>query len=162
MKVDVTGDPQKDWRITAVSLPQGGTLNPAAKIVKITLTPEEGDALVIDDPNSYFFDKGNRPPADSVNRPGAGRPKGPEDRPEGPMNGGRPGGMGPYGQPGNGPGNGQGNGPANDSLGNGGPGERMHNFLEFNQGQKITIQVEVQSPNDSDFVTLTYGAERRK
>ena len=151
VKIDVTGDPQTDWKITAVSLPQGGTLNPTAKIVKITLTPEEGDPLVIDDPNSYFFDKGNLPPRDSVNRTDTGQ--GQNGRPNVPMNGGRPEGMGPGNNAGRGNGNNNGNGQGNNGL-----GERIHNFLAFRQGQKITINVEVQSPNDSDFVTLTYGA----
>lgn len=58
VKVDNTGDNLVDWRISAISLPEGGTEASGVIITKLTLIAPDGSTLVIDSPNSFFFQKG--------------------------------------------------------------------------------------------------------
>ena len=56
-----TGDttlPQLKWRIAAISLPEGGTLNSNVVINKVTVFLSNGDTLVVTDPNSYYLSRG--------------------------------------------------------------------------------------------------------
>ncbi len=56
-----TGDttlPQLKWRIAAISLPEGGTLNSNVVITKVTVFLSSGDTLVVTDPNSYYLSRG--------------------------------------------------------------------------------------------------------
>ena len=57
-KVSNTGNDTLDWKITAVSLPAGGTEGDDILIQKLTLTKQDGSSVVIDDPGSYFFNVG--------------------------------------------------------------------------------------------------------
>lgn len=45
------------WRILAVSLPEGGTLNSNVKITKLSMYLPNGDMLIINDPNDYYLSK---------------------------------------------------------------------------------------------------------
>lgn len=58
-KISNTGNDTVDWKIEAISLPVGGTLGNEIQIVKMTLTTQDGNNVVIDNPNSYFFQVGN-------------------------------------------------------------------------------------------------------
>ena len=66
-KVDTTGTQWKDWRITGISLPAGGTGGDNVTIDKMTLTAEDGTSVEINDPNSYFFNVGNEKYGDDDN-----------------------------------------------------------------------------------------------
>lgn len=50
--------PLLNWRIAAVSLPEGGTMNTNVKIKKITVSPANGDTISVNDPNSYYLSRG--------------------------------------------------------------------------------------------------------
>ena len=54
-----TGNDTTDWKIVAVSLPNGGTEGTDVQISKITLTAQDGSTLEITDPNQYFFNVGS-------------------------------------------------------------------------------------------------------
>lgn len=56
-KVADTQDPIKNWKIAAVSLPEGGTLTDNIKIRKITVFLPSGDTLEITSPNQYFLSR---------------------------------------------------------------------------------------------------------
>ncbi len=57
-KVNNTGDDKVDWKIIAVSLPQGGTAAPKVNIVKVKLETTDGKIVEITSPNQYFFELG--------------------------------------------------------------------------------------------------------
>lgn len=57
-KVGNSGNDEFDWKVEAVSLPNGGTEGENIQIARIILTSQDGTELVIDDPNSYFFKAG--------------------------------------------------------------------------------------------------------
>lgn len=57
-KVDDTGDDEKDWKVEAVSLPNGGSEGNTIQIAGIKLTSQNGTEHYIDDPNTYFFKAG--------------------------------------------------------------------------------------------------------
>ncbi len=44
-----------DWKVIAVSLPEGGTLNSNVNITQMTITLPTGDILIINDPNDYYL-----------------------------------------------------------------------------------------------------------
>jgi hypothetical protein len=54
-----TGNDTTDWKIIAVSLPNGGTDGTDIQISKVTLTAQDGSTVDIDDPNAYFFNVGS-------------------------------------------------------------------------------------------------------
>ncbi len=58
-KVSNTGNDTLDWKIYAISLPNGGTDGDNIQIVKMTFTSQDGSDVVIDDPNNYFFQVGD-------------------------------------------------------------------------------------------------------
>ncbi len=47
-----------DWKVIAVSLPEGGTLNSNVNITQMTVTMPNGEILIINDPNDYYLDLG--------------------------------------------------------------------------------------------------------
>lgn len=56
-----TGDtvhPALKWRIVAISLPEGGTLNSNINITEVKVYFPDGDSLVVTDPNSYYLSRG--------------------------------------------------------------------------------------------------------
>jgi hypothetical protein len=57
-RINNTGNDTLDWKITGISLPVGGTDGDAVSIQKITLTAQDGSEIVIDNPNTFFFDVG--------------------------------------------------------------------------------------------------------
>jgi len=50
--------PYRNWRIAAISLPEGGVLSPNIDIQKLTVFLPSGDTLIINSPNSYFLSRG--------------------------------------------------------------------------------------------------------
>ncbi len=53
-------DSTKGWRLVAISLPEGGTLNSNIDITKMTIFYSNSDSLVISSPNDYFLARGRR------------------------------------------------------------------------------------------------------
>lgn len=64
-RVKFTGNDTLDWKVAAVSLPNGGSEGTNIAIAKIRLTTQDGNEVVIDDPNSYFFKVGKERPEDN-------------------------------------------------------------------------------------------------
>lgn len=57
-KIKNTGNDTLDWKVSAISLPVGGTTGTNIDISKLKLTTQDGTEIVIDDPNTYFFKVG--------------------------------------------------------------------------------------------------------
>ncbi|MEW6702083.1 MAG: hypothetical protein AB1298_05135, partial [Bacteroidota bacterium] len=57
-KINNTGNDTMDWKVDAISLPNGGTSGDNIQITKIILTTQDGTEIVIEDPNTYFFKVG--------------------------------------------------------------------------------------------------------
>ena len=58
VKVANTQFPFRNWRIAAISLPEGGVLSANIDIQKLTAFLPNGDTLIINSPNSYFLSRG--------------------------------------------------------------------------------------------------------
>lgn len=58
IKVARTDRPMRNWKIAAVSLPEGGTLSPNMDITKLSIFLPDGDTLVITSPNDYYLSRG--------------------------------------------------------------------------------------------------------
>ncbi len=58
VKVANTEFPFRNWRLAAISLPEGGTIHPNINIMKVTVFLPHGDTLVITSPNEYFLARG--------------------------------------------------------------------------------------------------------
>ncbi|MEW6196054.1 MAG: hypothetical protein AB1521_12960 [Bacteroidota bacterium] len=57
-KVSDTGNDTLDWKIVAISLPNGGTDGDYILIQKLTLTAQDGSIVEINNPNEFFFNVG--------------------------------------------------------------------------------------------------------
>lgn len=57
IKVDSTENPEKNWKVVAVSLPEGGTLTSGIKIAKLTLAVPDSSSFVITSPNDFYLAK---------------------------------------------------------------------------------------------------------
>jgi len=57
-KVANTGNDTLDWKVNAISLPNGGTTGDNIQILRIILTSQDGTEIVVEDPNAYFFKVG--------------------------------------------------------------------------------------------------------
>ena len=55
VKIANTEFPARNWRIAAISLPEGGTQSPNIDITKFTAFLPNGDTLVINSPNEYYL-----------------------------------------------------------------------------------------------------------
>lgn len=55
IKVAHTDFPERNWKIAAISLPEGGTQSPNMDITRFTLFLPSGDTLVINSPNDYYL-----------------------------------------------------------------------------------------------------------
>lgn len=55
IKIASTEFPIRNWRIAAISLPEGGTQSPNLDITKFTAFLPNGDTLVINSPNDYYL-----------------------------------------------------------------------------------------------------------
>lgn len=53
----VSANAKRNWRITAVSLPEGGTLNPGVEITRMTVTLPNGDNIDVTNPNDYWLER---------------------------------------------------------------------------------------------------------
>ena len=58
VKVANTRFPSRNWRVAAISLPEGGVLSPNIDIQKLAIFLPNGDTLVIASPNNYFLSRG--------------------------------------------------------------------------------------------------------
>ena len=58
IKVANTDRPFRNWKLAAISLPEGGTLSPNIDITKLTIFLPGGDTLVITSPNNYYLSRG--------------------------------------------------------------------------------------------------------
>ena len=58
IKVGNSRFPYRNWRVAAISLPEGGVLSPNIDIQKLTVFLPSGDTLIINSPNSYFLSRG--------------------------------------------------------------------------------------------------------
>ena len=58
VKINNSRFPYRNWRIAAISLPEGGVLTSNIDIQKLTAFLPNGDTLVINSPNSYFLSRG--------------------------------------------------------------------------------------------------------
>lgn len=71
-KVRNTPIPRNNWKIVAVSLPAGGTSTTNVAINKATITLQNGESIVITNPNEFFFSRnlggGNRKDMPYLNR----------------------------------------------------------------------------------------------
>ena len=91
--------PMLNWKIAAISLPEGGTMNSNVKITSLVVFLANGDTISVNNPNNYYLYRGF--------------------------------------------------------------GKQKH-IPEFNPGKPVTVQVEISSAYaDTDFVTLTHGADFR-
>ena len=101
IKIANTEFPRQNWKIAAISLPEGGTQSPNIDINKFTAFLPNGDTLVINSPNDYYL------------------------------------------------------------VRNWGQWWRWHNVPVINNGGEVLLRVELNSAYaDTDFVTLTFGADR--
>lgn len=55
VKVNNTQFPKRNWKIAAVSLPEGGTQTANIDVTKLTAFLPNGDTLVINSPNDYYL-----------------------------------------------------------------------------------------------------------
>ena len=55
IKIANTQFPLRNWRIAAISLPEGGTQSPNLDITRFTAFLPNGDTLVINSPNDYYL-----------------------------------------------------------------------------------------------------------
>ena len=58
VKIGNSPFPFRNWRVAAISLPEGGVLSSNIDIQKLTAFLPNGDTLVINSPNSYFLSRG--------------------------------------------------------------------------------------------------------
>jgi hypothetical protein len=58
VKVNNTQDPRKNWKLDAISLPVGGTLDENIEIESVTIYLPEGESIIISDPLEYFLSRG--------------------------------------------------------------------------------------------------------
>jgi hypothetical protein len=58
VKIANTEFPLRNWRIAAISLPEGGTDHPNINIEKVTVFLPGNDTLMITSPNDYFLARG--------------------------------------------------------------------------------------------------------
>lgn len=58
VRIANTPYPYRNWRLVALSLPEGGVLSSNIDIKKLTAFLPNGDTLVINSPNSYFLSRG--------------------------------------------------------------------------------------------------------
>lgn len=60
IRVGNSNRPMQNWRIAAISLPEGGTtlVPDNIDILKVTITLPDGNTFVIDSPNEYFLSRG--------------------------------------------------------------------------------------------------------
>lgn len=101
IKIANTEFPRRNWKIAAISLPEGGTQSPNIDINKFTAFLPNGDTLEINSPNDYYL------------------------------------------------------------IRNWGHWWRWHNVPVINNGGEVLLRVELNSAYaDTDFVTLTFGADR--
>jgi hypothetical protein len=57
VKISHTYRPLRNWRLAAVSLPEGGVLSENIDIMKLSVFLPNGDTLIIDSPNDYYLSR---------------------------------------------------------------------------------------------------------
>lgn len=58
-KIANTDHPFRNWRLIAISLPEGGTQSPNIDITKLTVFLPNGDTLIVESPNEYYLRRGD-------------------------------------------------------------------------------------------------------
>lgn len=56
-KIANTRFPLRNWRIVAISLPEGGTADDNIEITKLTVFTPNGDSIEVTNPNGYYLEK---------------------------------------------------------------------------------------------------------
>lgn len=54
-KINDTPFPLRNWKLIAISLPEGGTQSPNIDLMKLTIFLPNGDTIVVNDPNDYYL-----------------------------------------------------------------------------------------------------------
>lgn len=49
--------PYRNWKLAAISLPEGGALSPNIEIAKVTVFLPNGDTIVVESPNEYYLSR---------------------------------------------------------------------------------------------------------
>lgn len=57
VKVAHTDRPLRNWRLAAVSLPEGGVISENIDIMKLSIFLPNGDTIVVDSPNDYYLQR---------------------------------------------------------------------------------------------------------
>ncbi len=60
IKTGNTDRPKLNWKIAAISLPQGGTQSPHIDLTKLTIFLPNADTMVITSPNDYYLSRWHR------------------------------------------------------------------------------------------------------
>lgn len=60
-KVENSINPERNWKISAISLPEGGTLTENIEITKVTVYLPDGETVEIESPSEYFMSRENGP-----------------------------------------------------------------------------------------------------
>ncbi|MBZ0200910.1 MAG: hypothetical protein K8H86_13650 [Ignavibacteriaceae bacterium] len=56
-RVANTSSPLRNWKLAAISLPEGGTASPNIDLTKVTMFLPSGDTLMITSPNDYYLSR---------------------------------------------------------------------------------------------------------
>lgn len=56
-RVANTNFPARNWKLAAISLPEGGTASPNINLTKVTMFLPNGDTLMITSPNDYYLSR---------------------------------------------------------------------------------------------------------
>lgn len=57
VRIDNSPRPVRNWRLAAISLPEGGVLSPNINIKKLTVFLPNGDSIIVESPNEYFLSR---------------------------------------------------------------------------------------------------------
>ncbi|HVO73825.1 MAG TPA: hypothetical protein VMT35_07365 [Ignavibacteriaceae bacterium] len=60
VKIGNTDRPKLNWRVAAISLPEGGTQSPHIDLTKLTIFLPSADTMVITSPNDYYLSRWHR------------------------------------------------------------------------------------------------------
>jgi hypothetical protein len=58
VRIDNTPRPERNWRLTAISLPEGGVLSPNININELTVYLPNSDSIVVNSPNDFYISRG--------------------------------------------------------------------------------------------------------
>jgi hypothetical protein len=58
VRIDDSPRPMRNWRLAAISLPEGGVLSTNINIYKLTVYLPNGDSIVVNSPNEFYLSRG--------------------------------------------------------------------------------------------------------